>query len=136
MRAASAAVRVGLRAGRAGSGRSAGSRAGGGQARAGLRATGQSFQTGFRVDLATRRASESIRKAYDQKCNQLRHQFAKGMSPQVIDKTRATVKDLHSRVRVMIKAVDSISRRIEKLRDEELQPQLAELVQGYCSAFC
>ncbi|PKU72415.1 hypothetical protein MA16_Dca017904 [Dendrobium catenatum] len=76
------------------------------------------------------KASESIRKAYDQKCNQLRHQFAKGVNPRVIDKTRATVKDLHSRVRVMIQAVDSISRRIEKLRDEELQPQLAELVQG------
>ncbi|KAI0507039.1 hypothetical protein KFK09_013157 [Dendrobium nobile] len=76
------------------------------------------------------KASESIRKAYDQKCNQLKHQFAKGVNPRVIDKTRATVKDLHSRVRVMIQAVDSISRRIEKLRDEELQPQLAELVQG------
>lgn len=76
------------------------------------------------------KASESVRKAYDAKCVQLRHQFAKDMNPQVIDKTRAIVKDLHSRVRVVIQTVDSISRRIEKLRDEELLPQLLELLQG------
>lgn len=76
-------------------------------------------------------ASESIRKVYDRKCNKLRHQFAKDQSAQVIDKTRAVVKDLHSRIRVAIYAVDSISRRIEKLRDEELLPQLVELTQGY-----
>jgi hypothetical protein len=49
----------------------------------------------------------------------------------VIDKTRAVVKDLHSRVSVVIQAVDAISKRIEKIRDEELQPQLVELIQGY-----
>ncbi|KAJ0988387.1 hypothetical protein J5N97_006743 [Dioscorea zingiberensis] len=76
------------------------------------------------------KASETIRKAYDQKCIQLRHQFAKDMNSQVIDKTRAVVKDLHSRLRVALHAVDSISKRIEKLRDEELQPQLFELIQG------
>lgn len=76
------------------------------------------------------KASESIRKVYDRKCNKLRHQFAKDQSAQVIDKTRAVVKDLHSRIRVAIYAVDSISRRIEKLRDEELLPQLVELTQG------
>ncbi|XP_059624302.1 protein ALTERED PHOSPHATE STARVATION RESPONSE 1-like isoform X2 [Cornus florida] len=76
------------------------------------------------------KASESIRKEYDLKCNQLRHQFAKDLSAQVIDKTRAVVKDLHSRIRVALHAVDSISKRIEKMRDEELQPQLVELIQG------
>ncbi|KAJ4967537.1 hypothetical protein NE237_019386 [Protea cynaroides] len=76
------------------------------------------------------KASESIKKVYDQKCDQLRHQFARDMSPKVIDKTRAVVKDLHSRIRVAIHAVDSIAKRIEKLRDEELQPQLVELIQG------
>ncbi|KAG0448645.1 hypothetical protein HPP92_027732 [Vanilla planifolia] len=77
------------------------------------------------------KASESIRKAYDQKCSELRHQFAKDTSSRVIDKTRAAVKDLHSRVRVAIQAVDIISRRIEKMRDEELYPQLAELMHGF-----
>ncbi|KAK6923739.1 protein of unknown function DUF632 [Dillenia turbinata] len=76
------------------------------------------------------KASESIRKVYDRKCDQLRHQFAKDFSAHVIDKTRAVVKDLHSRIRVAIHAVDSISKRIEKMRDEELLPQLTELLQG------
>ncbi|KAL1569617.1 protein ALTERED PHOSPHATE STARVATION RESPONSE 1-like [Salvia divinorum] len=76
------------------------------------------------------KASESIQREYDRKCDQLRHQFAKDLSPQVIDKTRAAVKDLHSRIRVALHAVDSISKRIEKMRDEELLPQLRELIQG------
>ncbi|XVF15155.1 hypothetical protein REPUB_Repub09cG0125700 [Reevesia pubescens] len=76
------------------------------------------------------KASESIRKEYDRKCDQLRHQFAKDLSTQVIDKTRAVVKDLHSRIRVALHSVNTISKRIEKMRDEELQPQLLELIQG------
>ncbi|KAG6480305.1 hypothetical protein ZIOFF_063785 [Zingiber officinale] len=76
------------------------------------------------------KASEHIRRTYDQKCNLLRHQIARDSSAAVIDKTRAVVKDLHSRLRVAIHSVDSISKRIEKMRDEELLPQLMELVQG------
>ncbi|KAI3462051.1 hypothetical protein Pfo_018714 [Paulownia fortunei] len=76
------------------------------------------------------KASEYIQKEYDRRCDHLRHQFAKDLSPQVIDKTRAVVKDLHSRIRVALHAVDSISKRIEKMRDEELLPQLLELIQG------
>ncbi|KAK4767330.1 hypothetical protein SAY86_015080 [Trapa natans] len=77
------------------------------------------------------KASESIRKVYDRRCHQLRHQFAKGCRSQVIDKTRVAVKDLHSRIIVALHSVDSISKRIEKMRDEELQPQLVELVHGF-----
>ncbi|XVF58943.1 hypothetical protein PTKIN_Ptkin07bG0107000 [Pterospermum kingtungense] len=77
------------------------------------------------------KASESIRKEYDRKCNQFRQQFAKDLSTQVIDKTRAVVKDLHSRIRVALHSVNTISKRIEKMRDEELQPQLVELIQGF-----
>ncbi|XP_074559600.1 protein ALTERED PHOSPHATE STARVATION RESPONSE 1-like [Curcuma longa] len=76
------------------------------------------------------KASDRIRRVYDQKCNQLRHQIAQDLSAQLIDKTRTVVKDLHSRLRVAIHSVDSISKRIEKMRDEELHPQLMELVQG------
>jgi Protein of unknown function (DUF632) len=52
------------------------------------------------------------------------------MKPQAMDKTRAAIKDLHSRLSVAIQAVDSISKRIEKMRDDELQPQLVELIDG------
>lgn len=47
-----------------------------------------------------------------------------------MDKTRAAVKDLYSRILVAIKSAETISKQIEKLRDEELQPQIVELLQG------
>lgn len=65
------------------------------------------------------------------KCKLLRQQDSKGESRYKIDKTRATVKDLHSRIRVAIHQITSISKRIEELRDKELQPQLEELIEGY-----
>lgn len=76
------------------------------------------------------KAGERTRIMYEKKCVQLRKQDAKGEDPQVVDKTRATIKDLHTRIRVAIQAVDSVSKKIQKLRDEELQPQLVELIQG------
>jgi hypothetical protein len=48
-----------------------------------------------------------------------------------IDKTRATVKDLHSRILVAIQRIDMVSKNIEDLRDKELQPQLEELIERY-----
>jgi hypothetical protein len=76
-------------------------------------------------------ASGVIRKEYDMKCKFLQHQESKGEKSSTIDKTRAVVKDLHSRIRVAILRIDSISKRIEELRDKELQPQLEELIEGY-----
>lgn len=67
------------------------------------------------------------------KCKILRHLESKGEKTSTIDKTRAIVKDLHSRIRVAIHRIDSISKRIEELRDKELQPQLEELIEGYYS---
>ncbi|KAK1586885.1 hypothetical protein Q3G72_007198 [Acer saccharum] len=76
------------------------------------------------------KASEMIRREYDFKCKILRQLESKGESPNKIDKTRAAVKDLHSRIKVAIHRIDSISKRIEELRDTELQPQLEELIEG------
>ncbi|KAL9316087.1 hypothetical protein ACSQ67_017088 [Phaseolus vulgaris] len=76
------------------------------------------------------KASEIVRKEYDMKCKILRQLESKGEKTSKVDKTRATVKDLHSRIRVAIHRIDSISKRIEELRDKELQPQLEELIEG------
>lgn len=65
------------------------------------------------------------------KCKLLREQESRCEGQNKIDKTRAVVKDLHSRIRVAIHRIDSVSRRIEELRDKELQPQLEELIEGY-----
>lgn len=61
----------------------------------------------------------------------LRQLESRAESSSKIDKTRAVVKDLHSRIRVAIQRIHSISKRIEDLRDNELQPQLEELIEGY-----
>ncbi|XP_062211076.1 protein ROLLING AND ERECT LEAF 2-like [Phragmites australis] len=74
------------------------------------------------------KASSAICRKYDEKCNQLRHQESRGESQMSIDKTRAVVKDLHSRILVAIQRIDMISKKIEDLRDKELQPQLEELI--------
>lgn len=76
-------------------------------------------------------ASGIIRKKYEMKCKLLRSQESKAESPYKIDKTRAMVKDLHSRIIVALHRIDTISKKIEELRDKELQPQLEELIGGY-----
>ncbi|XP_010243726.1 PREDICTED: uncharacterized protein LOC104587714 isoform X2 [Nelumbo nucifera] len=76
------------------------------------------------------KASGMIRREYDVKCKLLRQQESKEENIYKIDKTRAVVKDLHSRIKVAIHRIDSISKRIEELRDKELQPQLEELIAG------
>uniref|UniRef100_A0A803Q7Y3 Uncharacterized protein n=1 Tax=Cannabis sativa TaxID=3483 RepID=A0A803Q7Y3_CANSA len=76
------------------------------------------------------KSGEKVRIAYEKKCNQLRNQDVKGDDPSSVDKTRAIIRDLHTQIKVSIHSVEAISKRIETLRDEELQPQLLELVKG------
>ncbi|KAK6944607.1 protein of unknown function DUF630 [Dillenia turbinata] len=76
------------------------------------------------------RSGERFRIAYEKKCMQLRNQDVKGEAPTAVDKTRAAIRDLHTQIKVSIHSVEAVSKRIETLRDEELQPQLFELIQG------
>lgn len=80
-------------------------------------------------------SGEKVRIAYDKKCKQLRNQDVKGDDPSAVDKTRAAIRDLHTQIKVSIHSIEAISKRIETLRDEELQPQLVELIQGYVTQF-
>jgi predicted nucleic acid-binding Zn-ribbon protein len=80
-------------------------------------------------------AGSAVCRQYDEKCRQLRHQESRGESQMSIDKTRAVVKDLHSRILVAIQRIDMISKNIEDLRDKELQPQLEELIGRYIYPF-
>lgn len=76
------------------------------------------------------KVSGIVRREYDMKCKLLRDQDSRNEPAYRIDKTRSSVKDLHSRIRVAIQRIDSISKTIEELRDKELQPQLEELIGG------
>lgn len=40
------------------------------------------------------------------------------------------MKDLYARILVAIRCAETISNRIDKIRDEELQPQVVELLKG------
>ncbi|KZV44459.1 hypothetical protein F511_19360 [Dorcoceras hygrometricum] len=73
------------------------------------------------------KADELLRSNFDQKCKFLRLLESRGHST---EKARSVVKDLHSRIRVSIHRIKSISKKIEEIRDEELQPQLEELIEG------
>ncbi|KAH6832983.1 hypothetical protein C2S53_005761 [Perilla frutescens var. hirtella] len=73
---------------------------------------------------------DSIRRLYERKCNQLQNQDARGDEGLTVDKSRAAVKDLYSRILVAIRSAETISKQIEKLMDEELEPQIRELLRG------
>ncbi|KAL3625726.1 hypothetical protein CASFOL_030255 [Castilleja foliolosa] len=73
------------------------------------------------------KAVQVLRSHFDHKCKVLGQQESRGENT---DKTRARVKDLHSRIGVAIHRINSISKKIEDIRDKELQPQLEELIQG------
>lgn len=75
-------------------------------------------------------AGDSTWKLYEKKCNQLKNHDARGDEGRTTDKTRAAVKELYSRILVTIRSAETISKRIDELRDEELQPQIIELLQG------
>ncbi|KAJ4872412.1 hypothetical protein Rs2_08954 [Raphanus sativus] len=76
------------------------------------------------------KSGERVRIAYEKKCLALRNHDVKGDSSSAVDKTRATMRDLHTQMMVSIHSIESISERIETLRDQELLPQLLELLQG------
>ncbi|CAN1134616.1 Protein ALTERED PHOSPHATE STARVATION RESPONSE 1 [Linum perenne] len=76
------------------------------------------------------KAGDATRKLYEKKCSKLRNHDVRGVDELNMDKTRASLKDLYARILVAIRSAESISNRIEKLRDEELQPQIVELLKG------
>ncbi|KAK4747665.1 hypothetical protein SAY87_014251 [Trapa incisa] len=73
---------------------------------------------------------EKLRAVYEKKCKKLKHLDDRGAESTKIDAAQATIRSLHTRIDVCIRAVDVISSRIHKLRDEELRPQLTELIRG------
>ncbi|RWR78643.1 DUF632 domain-containing protein/DUF630 domain-containing protein [Cinnamomum micranthum f. kanehirae] len=73
---------------------------------------------------------EKLRVIYEKKCKQLRLLDNRGEETNKIDATQASIRKLLAKINITIKAIHTISSRIHKLRDEELQPQLTELIQG------
>lgn len=75
-------------------------------------------------------AGERVRLSYEKKVAQLRSQDANGAEPFAIERTRAAIRDLRTKLNISLASVDAVSRRIVAVRDDELLPQLAELIRG------
>ncbi|KAL8485640.1 hypothetical protein ACS0TY_027795 [Phlomoides rotata] len=73
---------------------------------------------------------ERLRVAYEKQFKRLKVLDEKGAESTKIDIARSSIRRLLTKLDVSIKAIDAISSRIHKLRDEELQPQVAELIHG------
>ncbi|XP_004292707.1 PREDICTED: uncharacterized protein LOC101303966 [Fragaria vesca subsp. vesca] len=76
------------------------------------------------------RDEEKLRVVYEKECKRLKRLDEHGAESAKIDATQASVRKLLTKINVCIRAVDTIASRIQKLRDEELLPQVTELIHG------
>lgn len=74
-----------------------------------------------------------MRVIHDRKCRKLKRLDEKGAEAHKVDTTRTLIRSLSTKIKIAIQVVDKISVTINKIRDEELWPQLSELIQGYDS---
>lgn len=74
---------------------------------------------------------EKLRVLHEKKCHKLKRFDEKGAEAHKIDATRTLVRSLSTKIRIAIQVVDKISEKVNKLRDEELWPQLNEFILGY-----
>ncbi|KAI3460570.1 hypothetical protein Pfo_017233 [Paulownia fortunei] len=73
---------------------------------------------------------ERLRVMYEKQCKRLKILDEEGAESSKIYAAQASTRRLLTKLDVSIKAIDVISSRIHKLRDEELQPKVAALIHG------
>nr|GMD96064.1 nitrate regulatory gene2 protein [Ipomoea batatas] len=73
---------------------------------------------------------EKMRVLHERKNQRLKRLDEKGAEAHRVDVTRTLVRSLSTKIRISIQIVDKISEKINKLRDEELWPQLNGFIQG------
>ncbi|KAG6589041.1 Protein ALTERED PHOSPHATE STARVATION RESPONSE 1, partial [Cucurbita argyrosperma subsp. sororia] len=76
------------------------------------------------------KAEEKMRVVHERKYRKLKRLDEKGAEAHEVDTTQTSVRSLSTKIRVAIQVVDKISMTINKIRDEELWPQLNELIHG------
>jgi uncharacterized protein YabE (DUF348 family) len=72
---------------------------------------------------------------YEKQCKRLKILDDRGAESSKIDATQASVRKLLTKINVCIRAVDAISSKIHRLRDEELEPQITKLIHGYVNSY-
>ncbi|KAG6500426.1 protein ROLLING AND ERECT LEAF 2-like [Zingiber officinale] len=73
---------------------------------------------------------ERLRIIYEREWNQLKALDENGAESSQVNSTRDLIRNLLTKLSIVIRSASHISKRIHKLRDEELRPQLIELIQG------
>ncbi|XP_044489132.1 protein ALTERED PHOSPHATE STARVATION RESPONSE 1-like [Mangifera indica] len=73
---------------------------------------------------------EKMRVIHDRKVRKLKRLDERGAEAHKVDSTRTLIRNLSIKIGMAIQVVDKISMTINKIRDEELWPQLNELIQG------
>ncbi|THG04615.1 hypothetical protein TEA_022672 [Camellia sinensis var. sinensis] len=77
---------------------------------------------------------ERLRGIYAKEQKKLKKLDDRGVESGKIDATYNSIKKLLLKIKVAVSTVDAISKRINKLRDEELRPRLNELILRICCA--
>ncbi|XP_072962669.1 uncharacterized protein [Typha angustifolia] len=77
------------------------------------------------------KAEEKMRLHLAKNSKRLKRLDQMGAEAHKIDSTRKLIKKLSTKIRITIRVVNSISSKINKLRDEELWPQINALIQGF-----
>jgi hypothetical protein len=83
------------------------------------------------ADVFLMQAEEKMRLLISKNSKRLKLLDQKGAEPQKIDATRNLLRKLSTKIRIAVRVIAKISRKINKLRDEELWPQVNALIQGY-----
>jgi Protein of unknown function (DUF632) len=74
---------------------------------------------------------EKLRLRYEREWKRFKIFDESGAEASKIDSTRSVIRSLSTQLNIAMKEVKFISSRIQKLRDDELQPSLINLFQGY-----
>ncbi|KAL9266555.1 ALTERED PHOSPHATE STARVATION RESPONSE 1-like protein [Drosera capensis] len=76
------------------------------------------------------KAEERLRIRYEKQCKKLKWLDERGADTGKVEAMQASIRKLLTKIDVSIKTVEAISTRIRKLREDELQPQITDLVLG------
>lgn len=74
---------------------------------------------------------EKLRMQYERSYRRLKSLDERGAESSTIDSTRMSVRLLRSKISINVRTASAFSSKIEKIRDEELYPQLVDLIQRF-----
>ncbi|XP_047045992.1 protein ALTERED PHOSPHATE STARVATION RESPONSE 1-like [Lolium rigidum] len=77
------------------------------------------------------KTEEKMRGQYDKKREELKVLYERGAEAQKLEAIEIYTRKLSTKISVALQVVNVVSKKINKLRDEELWPQTFELIQGY-----